>query len=180
MHEELNETGEVYPRPQSILRANQVTPIVSNRQPSEQIAQKPKNFSEIPRYLIKLSSSLFKKATAAEIFLTNMDKDRKLRQLKQKETPVKDFIKIDHRVKVSLKNNVHNLISEPSTNLSANQKRRKSIEVLMTESGGHMSMSQANSSNPRAGKSMRNPSKPPPLQVLEDNNEDADRSFKSE
>ena len=180
MQEELNETGEVYPRPQPILRTNQVTPLVASRQPSGPPAPKAQVFSDIPRYLVKMSSSLFKKATAAEIFLTNMEKDRKLRHLKQKETGEKDFIKVDHKTKVSMKNNLQNLMSEPSTNLSASHKRRKSIEVLMTEFPSQLSTSQADLSRFRAGKNGTNPSKPVPQQVLEDHDEEADRSFKSE
>jgi hypothetical protein len=180
MQEELNETGEVYPRPQPILRTNQVTPLVASRQPSGPPAPKPQVFSDIPRYLVKMSSSLFKKATAAEIFLTNMEKDRKLRHLKQKETGAKDFIKVDHKTKVSMKNNLQNLMSEPSTNLSASHKRRKSIEVLMTEFPSQLSTSQTDLSRLRAGKNGTNPSKPVPQQVLEDHDEEADRSFQSE
>lgn len=127
-----------------------------------------------------MSSSLFKKATAAEIFLTNMDKDRRLRQLKQKETSANDFIKVDHHAKVSLKHNLQHLMSEPSTNLSASHKRRKSIEVLMTESTGHSSTNQADLSRARSGKNIKSPNNPPPQQVLEDKDGEADRSFKSE
>ena len=109
-----------------------------------------------------------------------MDKDRRLRQLKQKEATAKDFIKVDHKSKVSLKHNLQNLMSEPSTNLSASHKRRKSIEVLMTESLGHSSTSQADLSRLRVGKNPKSSNRQPPQQVLEDNDGEADRSFKSE
>jgi hypothetical protein len=154
--------------------------LISGRQAPNPPAQKPKAFTEIPRYLIKLSSSLFKKATAAEIFLTNMEKDRRLRQLKQKDTGPNDFIKVDHKAKVSLKNNLQNLISEPSTNLSANHKRRKSIEVLMTEPPSHLSAFQKDLLKQQAGASALNSRMPPPQQVPEEKDEEVDRSFKSE
>lgn len=124
----------------------------SSRQPNENLApetertaQEDKNKSslEIPRYLVKVSSSLFKTATAAEIFLTNMEKQKKKTNSIRKKDNINEILKVgdsSQNLKAASKksndpmrreNTIHNLMSEPSQVIQP--KRRKSIEVLMAD-----------------------------------------------
>lgn len=79
---------------------------------------------------MKLSSSLFKRATAAEIFLNNMEKLKKQNHIKAKKDK-RDIIKVNNQAKVP-KSNIQQLISENS-DINNNERRRKSVEVLMTD-----------------------------------------------
>lgn len=79
---------------------------------------------------MKLSSSLFKRATAAEIFLNNMEKFKKQNHIKAKKDK-RDIIKVNNQAKVP-KSNIQQLISENS-DINNNERRRKSVEVLMTD-----------------------------------------------
>lgn len=96
-------------------------------------ALKPANFTEIPRYLISLSSTLFKKATAAEIFMNRLEQKRK-QQNKTAKKNVRNIIKIGENNLENQKreNMIMNLISEPSS-VQPVRGRRKSIEVLMKD-----------------------------------------------
>lgn len=81
---------------------------------------------------MKLSSSLFKKATAAEIFINNLEQKKKLNKITKKDNE-KNIIKVgDGTLTHSQRkeNLVLNLMSEPSGYLPT-KGRRKSIEVLM-------------------------------------------------
>ncbi len=131
-------------------RGNQVVAPISRRQhnreaqETDRIAQEEKNrtIAEIPRYLIKVSSTLFKKATAAEIFMTNMEKQKSINSVRKKDK-INDILKVgdsSQNLKVSSKkesdpvrreNTIHNLMSETSQIIQP--KRRKSIEVLMND-----------------------------------------------
>lgn len=79
---------------------------------------------------MKLSSSLFKRATAAEIFLNNMEKLKKQNHIKANKDK-RDIIKVNNQAKVP-KSNFQQLISENS-DINNNERRRKSVEVLMTD-----------------------------------------------
>lgn len=100
--------------------------------PKKESSNKPKNFTEIPRYLVKITSTLFKKATAAEIFLSRLEQRKnKLSNITAK-LPEKNIIKVGESSLEghNRENFIMNLMSEPSTNIHKNG-RRKSVEVLM-------------------------------------------------
>lgn len=113
-----------------------------NRGQEGERKEKP-SFADTPHYLIKLSSTLFKKASAAEVFFNKLDwrkKRQKEKADKAKEAKLNEvesgFIKVNSSKKKPGPNKdkdniVHNLMSEQSAVIIP--KRRKSVEVLMTE-----------------------------------------------
>lgn len=98
---------------------------------------KPKTITEIPQYLLKISSTLFKKATAAEIFLSRLENKKRVLNSRKKDQELRGrgMVKVsgDSQTRGPRENLVQNLMSEPSANLANRSQRRKSIEVLMTE-----------------------------------------------
>ena len=113
-------------------RINSIAPARRNSAPKQQKLPKPKTITEIPRFLMKVSSSLFKKATAAEIFLNHMEKQKKNMNNFSKAKDSKNILKVTDDSRTEKTNIVHNLMSEPSS-IPKMGGRRKSIEVLMTE-----------------------------------------------
>lgn len=95
---------------------------------------KKKIFAEIPRYLMKVSSTLFKKATAAEIFMSKLDlKKKQADSGSNKVGQAKNIFKVgqdDRDGNSGRKDHVVNLMADPSSVISS-KGRRKSIEVLM-------------------------------------------------
>ena len=108
---------------------------------------KPKTITEIPQYLLKISSTLFKKATAAEIFLSRLENKRRVLSSRKKEQEMRErgMVKVcaDSQTRMPREHFVQNMMSEPTTNLGNKSSRRKSIEVLMTDNLGN----HANSKN---------------------------------
>lgn len=116
-------------------RTNAITPILrQNNLPSSQKQPKPpkpKTVTEIPRFLMKVSSSLFKKATAAEIFMNHMEKQKKALGTISNKQKEKNILKVTEESRAERSHIVQNLMSEPST--LPKPGRRKSIEVLMAD-----------------------------------------------
>lgn len=84
--------------------------------------------------MVRISSTLFKKATAAEIFLNKLDERKKKLEV-GKTQPLKNIIKVgEGELEVTQKKETlfQNLISEPGSVLPQ-KGRRKSIEVLMKD-----------------------------------------------
>jgi hypothetical protein len=102
---------------------------------------KPNTITEIPQYLLKISSTLFKKATAAEIFLSRLENKRRVLNSRKKEHEMRErgMVKVcaDSQTRLPREHFVQNLMSEPTTNLGNRSSRRKSIEVLMTDNLGN-------------------------------------------
>lgn len=120
-------------------RLSRVVPINRNRQTrvaeiAETKSKEPKNnFVEIPRYLMKITSTLFKKASAAEIFLNEMNK----KNVKQAEGDnARNIIKIgadEQAESVKKEDRIQNLMSDKGSTRQLVKERRKSIEVLMKD-----------------------------------------------
>jgi hypothetical protein len=121
------------------IRRNRIQPLgnrPSNLTNTKPKGPKPKIFAEIPRYLVKISSTLFKKATTAEIFLSKLDQRKKQATTVKKASEAKSIIKVgetelegrNHRQQF-----INNLMSEQSTVNMPKKNRRKSVEVLMRE-----------------------------------------------
>lgn len=108
---------------------------------------KPKTITEIPQYLLKISSTLFKKATAAEIFLSRLENKKRVLNSRKKEQELRGrgMVKVsgDSQTRGPRENFVQNLMSEPSAHMANRSQRRKSIEVLMTENVSHVPANKA-------------------------------------
>lgn len=95
---------------------------------------KKKIFAEIPRYLMKVSSTLFKKATAAEIFMSKLDlKKKQIESGSNKVGQAKNIIKVgqdDGDGNSGRRDHVVNMMTDPSSIITS-KSRRKSVEVLM-------------------------------------------------
>ena len=118
-------------------RRDRVFPIsaISHSVVPKQKSNKPKIFNEIPRYLVKISSTLFKKATAAEVFLNRLD-EKKRKQANKLEEGKEDInirdIDPEGSTNKAKENLITNLMSDPTV-VAPIKGRRKSTEVLLQQ-----------------------------------------------
>lgn len=110
-----------------------VVPISRNNRPSSEAGPKKKdevskNFKEIPKYLISITSTLFKRATAAEVFLSRLS-HKKINKVNERST--KSIIKTDKNEIENQKKEtvIRNLMSESNSIYPIRDGRRRSVEV---------------------------------------------------
>lgn len=110
-----------------------VVPISRNEPPSSEAGPKKKdevsnNFKEIPKYLISITSTLFKRATAEEVFLSRLSQ-KKINKVNERST--KSIIKTDKNAIENQKKEtvIRNLMSESNSIYPIRDGRRRSVEV---------------------------------------------------